>query len=78
MAEPIAYYTEWSQSDREWQISYVNAYLWNLESWYWWSYFQGNKGDAGIKDRLLHTEGEGEGETIWESNTETHIFRYNK
>ena len=29
--EPWAYYTEWSRLEREGQISYINAYMWNLE-----------------------------------------------
>ena len=33
MDEPIAYYTEWSKSEREQQISYINIYVWNLERW---------------------------------------------
>ena len=31
--EPTAYYTEWSKSEREKQISYINVYVWNLERW---------------------------------------------
>ena len=30
--EPRAYYTEWSKSEK--QISYINAYIWNLERGY--------------------------------------------
>ena len=29
--EPRAYHIEWGKSEREKQISYVNAYIWNLE-----------------------------------------------
>ena len=29
--EPRAYYTEWSKSEREKQISYSNVYIWHLE-----------------------------------------------
>ena len=36
--EPGAYYTEWSKSERERQILYINTYIWNLETWYQWSY----------------------------------------
>ena len=32
--EPTACYTEWSKSEREKQISYINAYMWNLEKWH--------------------------------------------
>ena len=31
--EPRAYYTEWSKSEK--QISYINAYIWNPQRWYW-------------------------------------------
>ena len=30
--QPRAYYTEWSKSEK--QISYINAYICNLEVWY--------------------------------------------
>ena len=32
MDEPRACYTEWSKSEREKQISYINAYIWNLKN----------------------------------------------
>ena len=38
--EPSAYYTEWSKSEREKQISYISTYMWKLEKWYRWSYLQ--------------------------------------
>ena len=31
--ETGAYYTEWSQSERETPIQYTNAYIWNLGRW---------------------------------------------
>ena len=31
-------HTEWSKSEREKQISYINAQTWNLEKWYGWSF----------------------------------------
>ena len=58
MDEPGAYYTEWSKSEREKQILYINTYTWNLERWYWWSYIQGSKEDTDVKNRLLHSVGE--------------------
>ena len=30
-------HTEWSKSEKEKQIPYANAYIWNLENWYWWT-----------------------------------------
>ena len=69
--EPKAHYTEWSESEREKQISYINAYMWNLERRYWGSYLQNSKGNADIKNRLLDT-GEECG-MIRESSIETYI-----
>ena len=31
--EPRACYTEWSKSEREKQVSYINTFIWNLEKW---------------------------------------------
>ena len=31
--EAGAYYTEWSKSERETPIQYINAYVWTLERW---------------------------------------------
>ena len=33
-----AYYTERSKSEKEKQISYINAYIWKLEKWCQWTY----------------------------------------
>ena len=41
---------------------------------YIYIYFQGSKGDTDIEKRHVHTVGEGEGGTIWESSTETHTW----
>ena len=62
--EPGAYYTEWSKSERERQILYINAHTWNLEKWYRRSYMQGSKGDTDVKRRLLDSVGKGEGGMI--------------
>ena len=35
------------------QILYMNAYIWNLERQYRWSYMQGSIGDTDIKNRLF-------------------------
>ena len=67
-----AYYIQWSKSER--QIPYVNAYIWNLERWYQWSYMQVSKGDTDVKNRLLDSEGEGEGRMIWDKSIETYIL----
>ena len=33
MDETGVYYTEWSKSEREIPIQYINTYIWNLERW---------------------------------------------
>ena len=47
--EPRVYYTKWSKSEREKEMSCINAYVQNLERWYPWSFVQGSKGDTAIK-----------------------------
>ena len=71
-----AYYTEWSKSEKERQVQYINAYIWNLERQFWWSYMQGGKGNTDVKNRLLDSEEEGEGGMIWEYSIETCISPY--
>ena len=57
MNEPRACYTEWNKSETEKQISYINAYIWNLEKWYWWSYLQGRNGDTHPENSQADREG---------------------
>ena len=70
--EPRAYYTEWSKSERERQIPYINTYIWNLERLYQRSYVQGSKEDTDVKNRLLDSVG-GEGGMIWKKSIELHV-----
>ena len=72
VGESRAYYTRWSKSERERQIPYIYAHIWNLEKWHSWSYMQGSKGDTDIKNRILGSEGEVE--IIWENSIETYIY----
>ena len=51
--EPRVCYAEWSKSERERQLQYINTYIWNIERWYWWAYMQDNNGKADTKNRLL-------------------------
>ena len=75
MDELTAYFTEWSKSERERQIPYINSYVWNLEKWYPWYYVQGGK-DTDGKNRLLDSVGEGEGGVIWKNSIETNALGY--
>ena len=50
--------TEWSKSEREKQISYINAYMWNLEKWYRWTGLQGRNRDTDVENKLMDTKGQ--------------------
>ena len=68
--KPRAYYAEWSKSEREKQILYIHAYIWNLEGWYWWSCLKGNTGDAGIENRPMDTgRGAWRGRDEWKESS---------
>ena len=55
-------HTEWSKSEREKQILYINAYMWNLEKWYRWSGLQGRNRDTAIESKRMDTK---EGKWWW-------------
>ena len=56
------------------QISYINAYMWNLERWYWWTYLQGSKGGADIESKHVDTVRKEEGKTNWNNRLETYAL----
>ena len=49
-------HTEWSKSEREKQILYNIAYMWNLEKWYKWTYLKNINRPTDIESKL--TKGE--------------------
>ena len=57
----------WVSSEK--QISYINAYIWNLERQYWWTYLQGGNRDTDIENRLWQGK---EGVGRIESSIETY------
>ena len=62
-------HTEWSKSEREKQVSYINAYMWNLEKWYRWTGLQGRNWDPGVENKRMDTKaesGKGGGVMNWE------------
>ena len=73
MDEPRTYCTEWSKLEREREILYSNAYIWDLEKWYWRIYLQGSNGETHIENTYGHGKRGGEGEMYGESNMETYI-----
>ena len=64
-------FTKWKLL-REKQISYINAYRWNLEKWNSWAYLQDSSRDADVENRLVDTVGEGKSGMNWESSIETY------
>ena len=61
MDGPKDYHTRWSKSDRERQLSYDIAYMWNLKKWYKWTYLQNRNRVTDVENELMVTKG-GKGE----------------
>ena len=59
---PRPCHTDWSKSEREKQILYNIAYMWNLEKWYRWTYLQSKGRVTDIENKLMVTKAEGE---VW-------------
>ena len=57
------------------QILCINAYTWNLEKWYQWTYLQSKNRDSDIDNRLMDA---GEGGMNWECSTEIYTLPYVK
>ena len=58
-------HTEWSKSEREKQISYINAYMWNLEKCYRWTSLQGRNRDTDVENKRMDTKGEKWWGCVW-------------
>ena len=50
---PRESHTEWSKLEREKQTSCINAYIWNLEKWFRWTYLQGRKRNTDGENRCM-------------------------
>ena len=57
MDGPRDCHTEWNKSEREKQISYINAYMWNLEKWYRWTGLQGRNRVTDVENKCMDTKG---------------------
>ena len=53
---PRVCHTQWSKSEREKQILYINAYMWNLEKWYRWTGLQGRNWDTDVENKHMDTK----------------------
>ena len=57
MDGPKDCHTEWSKSDREGQLLYDFAYMWNLKRWYKWTYVQNRNRVTDVENKLMVTRG---------------------
>ena len=73
--EPRACYTEWSMSEREKQILFINAYIWNVEKLYWWNCLQDRNRDTDQRQTRGHSM-EGEGGMNWESSIDIYTIMW--
>ena len=78
MDGPRDCHTEWSKSDRERQISYDIAYMWNLKKWYKWTYLQNRNRLTDVENKLKVTKGEGGGGINWEIGIDIYTLPYIK
>ena len=62
------------KSEKEKQILYINAYMWNLEKWCGGTDFQGSNRDSDVENVGPVREG-GDG-TIWEISTDINTLPY--
>ena len=59
MDGPRDSHTGWSKSDRERQISYNIAHMWNLTKGYKWTYLQNRNIVTDVENKLMVTGGKG-------------------
>ena len=54
---PRVYRTKWNKSEIERQILLINAYMWNLEKWYRWTFLQGGSRETEVDKGHVDMEG---------------------
>ena len=57
MDGPSNCHIEWNKSDRDREISYDIAYMWNLKKWYKWTYLQNRNRVTDVENKLMVTKG---------------------
>ena len=50
-------HTEWSKTEREKEILYINAYMWNQEKRNRWTGLQGRNRDTDVDNKRMDTKG---------------------
>ena len=56
-------HTEWSKSERERQVSYDTAYIWNLK-WCKWIYLQNRNRVIDVENNLMVSRGGSKGDKL--------------
>ena len=65
-------------SQKEKEISYISAYMCNLEKWYRRSYFQSRNRDTDVENRHMDAKREGRGGMNWEIGIDIYALLYMK
>ena len=60
-------HTGWSKSEKEKQLSCINAHMWNIEKWERWIYLQSKNGDRRREQTYKHQGGRGRSGRNWET-----------
>ena len=60
--------------EREKQVSYINAYMWNLEKWYRWTYWQSRNRDTDVENKHMDTKRNGGVGMNWEIKIDIYIY----
>ena len=58
-------YTKCIKLEIQKQVSDIKAYMWNLEKWYRWTYFQCRKRDADVGNRCVNRPSGSRGRLGW-------------
>ena len=66
------------KSDRERQISYDIAYMWNLKKLYRWTYLQSRNRVIDVENKLMVTKGERGRGINWEIGIDIYTLLYIK
>ena len=71
--EPIIH----SKLERQKQVLYMNAYMWNLEKWYRWTYLKSRNRDTDVENKYMDIKGAGRVDElgIWDWHIHTAMYK---
>ena len=56
VGEPRACFAEWSKTERENEMLYIDTHVSNLEKWSWWTHLQSRNTDTDVKNCLRKSQ----------------------